>query len=236
MKFLTLSFSLIILFSRGQTHQIKVTNQCQQTIWVGTYGDNDFPAGGSFRLYPDQDNTFTVIDGWTSGRVWGKTGCDEIGQNCITGDSPPGGRTTLQPVTLAEFGLDKYLGLDFYDISLVDGFNLPLTIRPFGVDLNDKCKSVKCGFDFNVCPESFKQYGNNGIVACNSACSATHEDQYCCPSPPYDSSSCHPSDYSRIFKNQCPDAYSYAFDDDSSTWACQGQSQSSSGYEVVFCP
>jgi hypothetical protein len=33
-------------------------------------------------------------------------------------------------VTLAEFGLDKYEGNDFYDISLVDGYNLPMKIEP----------------------------------------------------------------------------------------------------------
>jgi hypothetical protein len=33
-------------------------------------------------------------------------------------------------VTLAEFGLDKYMGNDFYDIGLVDDYNLPMKIEP----------------------------------------------------------------------------------------------------------
>jgi hypothetical protein len=235
-EFILITSVILALVQLSLGHQIKVTNRCQQTLWIGTHGDDDIPAGGAFRLEPNQENTFNAINGWTSGRVWGKTGCNDAGQNCVTGESPPGGRTTLQPVTLAEFGLDKYLGMDYYDISLVDGFNLPLTIQPFGVNLEGNCKPLSCNFDFNVCPESFKQYADNRVVACNSACSATREPQYCCPTPPFTPETCSPSEYSQIFKNQCPDAYSYAYDDPTSIWVCNGQAPGSSGYEVIFCP
>jgi len=176
-----------------------------------------------------------VIDGWTAGSVWDKTGCNNNGKNCVTGESPPGGRTTLQAVTLAEFGLDKYIGLDFYDMSLVDGFNLPMAISPNNVVNGDRCRELKCNFNFNVCPNqrNFREVVGGKMVACKSACSALREPKYFC-TPPYTEGVCQPTEYSKIFKQQCPDAINYAYDTKSSYFACKGRGKS--GYEVVFCP
>jgi hypothetical protein len=129
------------------------------------------------------------------------------------------------------------MGLEFYDISLVDGFNLPMIVRPYRVASGDKCKPLKCSFNFNVCPNNFKEVAGGGgtIVACKSACSALRERQYCCP-PPDTQDTCKPTEYSKIFKRQCPDAFSYAYDNPTSEWACKGQSPGSSSYEVIFCP
>ncbi|KAH9303991.1 hypothetical protein KI387_008395, partial [Taxus chinensis] len=99
---------------------------------------------------------------------------------------------------------------DFYDISLVDGFNVPLSFIP----TNEQCTTVNCTSDINaICPAALKVTGG-----CNSACAAFHTDQYCCTSANIDN--CRPSNYSKIFKNQCPQEYSYAKDDASSTFTC----------------
>lgn len=215
-------------------HPFTVINRCSEVIWVGTFGDNDIPAGGSFRLNPNEQRSFTAIFDWTSGRIWGKTGCDDNGRNCATGESPVGGRTTLQPVTLAEFGLDKWMGMDFYDISVVDGFNVPITITPTGTINEPNCRLQGCNFNFATCPENFKEYNGNGqVIACKSACSATREPRYCCPAPEVPQSDCHPSEYSENFKNQCPDAYTWAYDYLNSDRNCRGNPVS--GYEVTFC-
>ncbi|OXA53515.1 pathogenesis-related protein 5 [Folsomia candida] len=241
MSIILTSFTLsTLILNTFAAHQINVINRCSETVWVGTFGDNQIPAGGGFKLNPGQRQSFSTIDGWTSGRVWGKTGCDSNGNNCVTGNSPPGGRTTLQPVTLAEFGFDKFMGLDFYDLSLVDGFNLPMAIQPFGVNLDQNCKLLRCQFNFNVCPNerNFRQFDSRGrMVACNSGCSAKREDKYCCTGPYYNNrDNCQPTEYSRLFKDQCPDSYSYAYDKKDADWACKGKSAGSSGYEITFCP
>ncbi|KAI0729972.1 Osmotin thaumatin-like protein [Fomitopsis betulina] len=67
-----------------------------------------------------------------SGRIWGRTGCDADGI-CSTGECP-GGENCTGPApagpTLAQFTLDGYDNLDFFDPSTTDGFNIPLTITP----------------------------------------------------------------------------------------------------------
>jgi len=67
---------------------------------------------------------------------------------------------------------------------------------------------------------------------CLSACAKYNADQYCCTGK-YDSpQSCKPSDYSTQAKMVCPDVYSYAFDDQTSTFTIP----SGGGFEIVFCP
>jgi hypothetical protein len=79
--------------------------------------------------------TVTVSDGW-AGRFWGRTGCgfDGNGQGpCATGDCGNilecNGAGGVPPATLAEVTLNGDAGKDFYDISLVDGFNVPMQVR-----------------------------------------------------------------------------------------------------------
>ncbi|CAG7823365.1 unnamed protein product, partial [Allacma fusca] len=230
-------------------HRMTVVNRCPQIVWVGTFGDNEIPAGGGFRLNPGQSNTFDVRYKWLSGRIWGRTGCDSSGRNCDTGDCGATncrGRTTFDAVTLAEFGLDtNFMDLDFWDISQVDGFNLPMSIRPISgtVKEGNKCRpkqAIQCKFNMAACPQKFRQFSNkNGkLVACKSACTESRQDRFCCPEHKgFNRHNCpQPTDESRIFKNQCPDAYSHAYDDETSLFACQSATPGSSSYEVVFCP
>ncbi|KAJ6848745.1 thaumatin-like protein 1b [Iris pallida] len=73
----------------------------------------------------------TAPMGWV-GRMWARTGCatDASGRfSCETGDCSTGvvscnGAGGAPPVTLLEFTLQGDGGKDFYDTSLVDGFNL----------------------------------------------------------------------------------------------------------------
>lgn len=67
---------------------------------------------------------------------------------------------------------------------------------------------------------------------CLSACAKWNDPSYCCTGK-YDSpNSCRPSYYSIQAKRICPDAYTFAFDDQKSTFIIpQG-----GGFEIVFCP
>ena len=72
--------------------------------------------------------TITVPKHW-NGRFWGRTGCVfRAGRgHCQSGDC--GGRYQCTgneaiPATLAEYNMNAWNGLDFYDVSMVDGSNL----------------------------------------------------------------------------------------------------------------
>nr|GME09654.1 pathogenesis-related protein 5-like [Ipomoea batatas] len=73
--------------------------------------------------------------------------------------------------------------------------------------------------------------GEGEVVGCKSACEAFGLAQYCCSGEFANPSTCKPSFYSTIFKRACPRAYSYAFDDGTSTFTCKA-----SEYAIVFCP
>jgi hypothetical protein len=76
-----------------------------------------------------------VADDW-AGRFWARTGCNfnQNGQgHCATGDCGDklqcNGAGGVPPVTLVEVTLRGSGGQDYYDVSLVDGFNVPVQVR-----------------------------------------------------------------------------------------------------------
>lgn len=87
------------------------------------------------------------------------------------------------------------------------------------------CKSTACGYEINNdCPQELRLYGSGGVIGCKSACLAFNTDEYCCRGahnrPETCKSSNWPVDYPKFFKDRCPDAYSYAYDDHKSTFTC----------------
>lgn len=191
------------------------------------------------------------------------------------------------PSTLAEFNLAG--GADeaqtFYDISLVDGYNLPLCIvfhpspnltwippnlvnpscigtagllwaptrtgdtytnstypMPYETQQTESGVGNWCPWDLQKYPPSkpgdgVYPYPDDNIQRpafdpCMSACAATDSDEDCCKGDYNDPNSCPKSLYSTAAKAVCPDAYSYAFDDQTSTFIIP----SGGGWEVVFCP
>ncbi|KAL0331023.1 UNVERIFIED_CONTAM: Glucan endo-1,3-beta-glucosidase [Sesamum angustifolium] len=64
--------------------------------------------------------------------------------------------SALPSVTLVEFQLNKFLGIEFYGLSLVHGFNLPIAVVPEG-DSRDHCRSTGCMVDMNErCPSELQ--------------------------------------------------------------------------------
>ncbi|KAM7253227.1 hypothetical protein ACFE04_025845 [Oxalis oulophora] len=227
-------FFLIIISSgvnlSNSTRIFTIINNCKETIWPAVTGENF--NGDGFALKSGQSMVFNAPVGWTSGRIWGRTGCnfDKDGNGpCQTGACG----TTLKcnasgkpPISLAEFTLGN---LDYYDISLVDGFNLPITLTP--VNGKGNCSVTGCDKDLRLdCPPELAAKSNGKVVGCRSACDAFNTDAYCCKGVFGNAVTCQASFYSNKFKDACPTAYSYAYDDPSSIRTCSG-----TDYVVSFC-
>ncbi|KAF6167716.1 hypothetical protein GIB67_017211 [Kingdonia uniflora] len=121
-------------------------------------------------------------------------------------------------------------GNDFYDVSFVDGFNLPLAITPHSLT---GCLTTSCSVDINsICPaELCVMWSDTTTISCKSACMAFNSPKYCCTGAYGSPSTCPPTNYSNIFKNACPQAYSYAYDDGTSTFTCA----TGADYTITFC-
>ncbi|XVE67136.1 hypothetical protein DITRI_Ditri08aG0136500 [Diplodiscus trichospermus] len=235
---IALMLNLIVLFltSKGVSGaSFTFVNRCDYTVWPGILANAGSPNLDStgFELPKDSSRSFQAPTGW-SGRFWARTGCKFDGSSsgtCLTGDCGTGqmecnGLGAAPPVTLAEFTLGTG-GQDFYDVSLVDGYNIPMIVEGSGG--SGLCASTGCTTDLNgQCPSELR-VGNGD--ACKSACEAFGSPEYCCSGAYSTPATCKPSVYSEMFKAACPRSYSYAYDDATSTFTCTG-----ADYTVTFCP
>ncbi|KAI9313193.1 thaumatin [Dichotomocladium elegans] len=191
---------------------VTVKNSCSDSLKVymmangGSIIGEDVSAGSS--------HTFDLDSNW-AGRFWGCPGGDS---SCSSYGSA---------VSLAEIAFAQHQGQDFYDISFVDGFNLPISISPDGKSGSDKdCGEAACS-KLPTCPDGLE--GENG--ACKSACSAFGTDEYCCTGEHNSGDKCPSNEFADKVKPACPNVYTYAFDDATSVYACQSNS-----YTVTLCP
>ncbi len=122
-------------------------------------------------------------------------------------------------------------GQDYYNLSLVDGFNIPLAVAPQN-GAGPKCVTASCSANVNAaCPAELQLKGSDGsVIGCKSACEQFKDPKYCCTGAYAEN--CPPTNYATFFKNQCPQAYSYPKDDASSVFACT----SGANYAITFCP
>jgi hypothetical protein len=185
-------------------------------------------AGASVKIGVPQD--------LKAASLWARTNCitDSNGFECETGGGAP--------VTLAEFTLNGWGEQDYYDVSLVDGYNLMVTINPTDKSSthgsgNYWCKKTDCVQDLNkICPKELqlKSLTTGEVIGCYSACESLKTDQYCCRGaygiPENCKSRDWPKDYPYLFKMACPTAYSYNFDYETRTFLCKD-----TDYEITFC-
>ncbi|XP_060171167.1 thaumatin-like protein 1b [Lycium barbarum] len=215
-----------------------IKNNCPYSIWPATLTGQGPQLLTGFELTSQASQTLEVPNSW-SGRVWARFVClnDATGKfTCLSGDCGTGQVTcnnkgAIPPATLVEFTLAGYGGKDFYDISLVDGFNLPVSVVPQN---RAGCNSTSCPVDIDNkgCPEELAlRNPKGGVIGCKSACVAFQQPQYCCTGPYGSPKTCKPTKYSLQFKHLCPQAYSYAYDDATSTFTCTG-----ADYLITFCP
>jgi hypothetical protein len=99
-----------------------------------------------------QTNTASVK--W-SGSIYAASGCDAKGQNCTTGMCPlskdgkpyvvpcASGQGPQGPVALAEFTLSP-TGADFYDVSLINGLNVAVSMAPASVTTQSGSNAYYC--------------------------------------------------------------------------------------------
>ncbi|KAL2503960.1 Pathogenesis-related thaumatin superfamily protein [Abeliophyllum distichum] len=238
---LLLTLSSFLLSGVYSAATFTLVNKCEFTVWPGILSNAGIAplSTSGFALQKSESRTIDAPSSW-GGRLWGRTLCseDSTGKfSCITGDCGSGkmecaGGGAAPPATLAEFTLDGDGGKDFYDVSLVDGYNVPMLVVPQGGS-GDNCTSTGCVVDLNgACPSELRVTSSDGEnVACKSACEAFGQEQYCCSGAYGTPDTCKPSSYSQAFKNACPRAYSYAYDDKTSTFTCAG-----ADYIITFCP
>lgn len=267
----------------GNSRTITFVNNCTEKVWWGVVtNDRGNDCGSGFYANPANGGGELAANGgrqtitvnlekacgnnyqW-SGNFYGRTGCkfvNGIGL-CETGGCADqlyckpgvGGNP---PKTLTEFTF-KSNDVDIYDVSNVDGSNVPIKIRVTNIiskPRNDKygCGDSVCLFDFrketgptdqSACLNDLKARNAKGdLVGCKSACTAFdagHSDRmanskYCCtgsyfgPKGRNNYGNCPPTSYSQFFKSKCSDAYSWPQDDNNSTYACVA-----TAYEVTFC-
>uniref|UniRef100_A0A2P2IH44 Thaumatin-like protein 1b n=1 Tax=Rhizophora mucronata TaxID=61149 RepID=A0A2P2IH44_RHIMU len=227
----SLIFALLFISTGVSGARFTFVNKCDFTVWPGILGSPKLSSSG-FQLTKGSSRSFEAPTGW-SGRFWGRTGCNfDVSSrgSCATADCGSGqvecdGASAAPPATLAEFTLGSG-SKDFYDVSLVDGYNLPIIVQASGG--SGGCESTGCSLDLNRnCPAELRVEGGS---ACRSACDAFKNPEYCCSGAYASPSTCKPSTYSQLFKSACPTSYSYAYDDATSTFTCTG-----ADYTITFC-
>lgn len=113
---------------------------------------------------------------------------------CITGDCGAplnnfgvecNGITGQSPATLVEYTLNPNDGSDYYDLSNVDGFNIPVYFGPVSgtyryVDNSNlgrfNCGAPGCRLNSDLCPRELKFTGENGRAYCFSICAAVYNN------------------------------------------------------------
>ncbi|KAJ3215785.1 hypothetical protein HDU67_010355 [Dinochytrium kinnereticum] len=204
-----------------------VTNNCNDTVWPAIYGlktsggkamgggwelmagtnfENPDPPNPNFYPYETQDlRTPYHLDVRAS-----------LGSNRVhwTKRTPN--------VLLAEWTFVQGDG-DYFDISAVDAYHIGVSIEPVnGIPVDPsspygRCDIVTCEWKGGIesCPPEYQLKNKHGkLISCRN------DDQ--------DGQGVK----ARFFKKMCPDAYSWPYDDHTSTFRCRDPE----GYRVVFCP
>ncbi|GMN28966.1 hypothetical protein TIFTF001_002242 [Ficus carica] len=228
---------------------LTIVNSCNDIIWPVVLPNPGSPplSPSGFPLNPGDREILPVPSGW-SGHVWARTHCAtsvaDAKFSCTTGDcgssavdcGSSGGGILSPPATVAEFTINTPPFPDTYSVSVVYGYNLPVTVVPHGPA--GSCATVGCSVDFaseNSAAELRVSYGGgNEIVGLKSACEAFGEAEYCCSNSngSYSSSkiTCEQNYYSELFKNWCPHARTFANDNSGTTFTCEAED-----YVVNFC-
>ncbi|EAY78456.1 hypothetical protein OsI_33545 [Oryza sativa Indica Group] len=236
---------------RGVT--FRVVNKCPFPVWPAAAPNAGHPvlAGGGFLLPPGQSRRVSAPPTW-NGRFWGRTGCNftstatnhhgNAAAACLTGDC--GGRLACNgtagapPATLVEVDLheDQSKGSS-YDVSLVDGYNLPVAVwtkppTPGAAAADRKCVIPGCAKNVNaVCPPELQVTAAAAVVSCKSACVAFGTDAFCCRGAHGTAETCRGSAYSRVFRDACPAYVSYPYDTAAAAARCYAEV-----YVLTFCP
>jgi hypothetical protein len=222
----------------GSRRLVTFVNKMSETIWVAAAPNPATPLAATGWVLPAGQSVTITTPNNLNTRFWGRTGCVFNGAgvgHCQTGDC--GGLFQCTgwgtiPATLAEVNFDAWDNLDFYDVSMVDGSNLPMYInitKSSGGTVDkispDGCVPAGCTKPV-VCPSVLDVKVGGTVVGCISACARLDTDQLCCRGQYSSRAACNPTtwpvDYAAVFKRAEPYAYSYVDDDATSVFTCKG--------------
>ncbi|THU78273.1 Osmotin thaumatin-like protein [Dendrothele bispora CBS 962.96] len=245
--------ALLTSISAATARTFTVKNACPFTIWYVIFTDlnvgsavPNFATGWEAAAFTQV--SFSVPDNWRSGRMWARRDCNfssNPGPNsCLDGGCngglvcDPHTGTGVPPASLAEWTLSTNPNIpDNYDVSLVDGYNLPLRITN-----NVGCPVADCPVDLGPnCPANQKgPFDSVGFpVGCKSACLVDpnpSNSRNCCSGQFNTPATCPSSGVANYhyFKDNCPNAYAYAFDDATALKTCPSNLRAD--YTLTFCP
>lgn len=149
----------------------------------------------------------------------------------------------------------KYSSPVWYDISLVDGYSLPVEIVPSHQE--GSCRTTDCNLRLDSCPSNedfvgdLRVFKNGRPTMCLSPCKrwnypypfglGQNEQNYpgnylCCPTPPIYPDQCRAgpvvqTKYVKLVHRDCPSAYSYAYDDEAGLHNCPRDTS----FDITFC-
>jgi|GEM_PF-2929104 len=126
--------SLILSSGVASARTFSFVNNCNYPVWFGfsSGGNSPAPANNNYQLTANGGTNQVTIpaNGW-SGVIAGRTNC--VNGSCDTADCGGGAGACVhgfsQPATQAEFTLNP-TGTDFYDVEVINGFNIPISITP----------------------------------------------------------------------------------------------------------
>ncbi|KAJ0093163.1 hypothetical protein Patl1_27071 [Pistacia atlantica] len=184
--------TLAFLVSGAHLATVSIKNNCPYTIWPATLANSNRPqlSETGFELASGGTKTLDIPAQW-AGRLWARTGCSGS-FTCATADCGSGqvqcnGKSGATPASLVEITFQANDGQDYYNLSLVDGFNLPVSVAPQGGS-GTRCTQATCSNNVNAaCPENLRLIGSDGnVIGCKNTL-----------------------DNATFFKSQCHEAYSY---------------------------
>ncbi|CAM0136223.1 hypothetical protein VKS41_005385 [Umbelopsis sp. WA50703] len=230
---LSLIASAALLAEIVHAKNFVLQNLCSKPIEAGVL-QNGQSTPTYYTISSGASTTVSLAANW-AGRTWARIDCDQASeQSDNTQCGVPG---TPNPASLAEFTFEGSGDQDFYDLSMVDGYNLPIEIQPIGASQGSTqyiCGSPICQ-NLPTCPSDLTVLTTQGdLLACQSDCSHYNLAQYCCTGAYNSAATCSGGPYAPMIKAACPDAYSFAYDDSTSTYTCP--SGTATGYTITWCP
>ncbi|CAL9067083.1 osmotin-like protein [Musa acuminata AAA Group] len=246
--FSSFALFLVMLMVRRSSAQypamtLTVVNNCPFTVWpaIQPNSGHDVLERGGFALPTVTHRSFPAPTQHWSGRIWARTGCTYANGrfSCATGDCGGrlecGGLGGAAPATLAQVTLHHggQQDLSSYGVSLVDGFNVGMTVTPH--EGKGRCPVVGCRENLlATCPDVLQlraPAGGGQVVGCKSGCQAFGTDELCCRNMYNSPRTCRASSYSEFFKHACPATFTYAHDSPSLTHECAAPRE----LKVIFC-
>lgn len=188
---------------------VQIQNHCPYPVTTCAQSRADPIA--QFQLGAGQSQTldFGSACSWPSATIWAS-----VRGQCVAPGGNPAAANDKNLADLAEFNLAS--PTDFYDVSNVNAYTIGLKIQPVA----SSCGAPSCSI-----PDirSFCGSNNQLLSLPSGALSCINTDG---------TAGRGPSDGTRLFKAACPSAYSYNYDDATSTFTCPH----GTNYNVIFCP